>query len=294
MASLNSKDFQKDRELMLEALANKNVCPYCASTSKRLRVCGACGSVKYCSKSCQSADWPEHKNICKTFQHVVEVMKTIPSKTLNKFLRAFGCAEVFYVLLTVAEIEADLVLCMVQKPTSEHPSVLEVVIANGRVYDLTTQAPPNEEFPPKEKRKLQPVPSFAQISADPFLNLLLATRKTQEIGAEMIPRLLNPSDFDATDFELVKKFECMLYMQKQWLICEEGLIVMRLFGHAQVEKATRVRLMDFVERMDNICSKTTSFEKRFEKVEKLSHKLWKKLNLKDATRQKINYPWRPI
>ncbi len=295
MASLKLGDFKKDRELVTEALGNKNVCPYCSSTGGRLRVCGACNSVKYCSKSCQSSDWTEHKQICKAFQHVVEVMKSFPPKTLNKFLRAHGANRVFYVLLTLYEVKvvADLVVCLSEKHGSRDPKIIEVVISKGRIYDLLSQVP-NDEFPPDEKRKLRPVPTMAELSAYPHMRPMLATRKSEEIKGGMIPRLLDPVDFDAAEFEKVKKFECMLYMQLMWIICEEGLIAMRLFGHHQIELATRGTLMDFIDRMDSICKKTSDFSKRLDKVERLSHKLWKKLNLKESTRQKINYPWKDI
>jgi hypothetical protein len=34
----------------------------------KLRECSACGSVRYCGRACQKADWPAHKTACKRIQ----------------------------------------------------------------------------------------------------------------------------------------------------------------------------------------------------------------------------------
>lgn len=40
-------------------------CVNCGVQATKLRQCGACKLVGYCSTECQKADWPSHKEFCK-------------------------------------------------------------------------------------------------------------------------------------------------------------------------------------------------------------------------------------
>lgn len=40
-------------------------CAKPASEDVKLKVCGGCGEVGYCSKECQTSDWKTHKKFCK-------------------------------------------------------------------------------------------------------------------------------------------------------------------------------------------------------------------------------------
>lgn len=40
-------------------------CTSCGSCSLDLQLCSHCQNVRYCSRECQKADWPQHKLICK-------------------------------------------------------------------------------------------------------------------------------------------------------------------------------------------------------------------------------------
>tara|TARA_X000001036_G_scaffold24790_1_gene20690 strand:- start:9969 stop:10676 length:708 start_codon:yes stop_codon:yes gene_type:complete len=40
-------------------------CGHCKKGCIKLKKCGACGVVGYCSKECQRAAWPSHKALCK-------------------------------------------------------------------------------------------------------------------------------------------------------------------------------------------------------------------------------------
>ena len=33
---------------------------------ERLKLCGACKSVRYCNKECQTEHWKDHKAVCRT------------------------------------------------------------------------------------------------------------------------------------------------------------------------------------------------------------------------------------
>lgn len=41
-------------------------CENCGASHKRMKKCGKCGQVRYCSRRCQVADWPKHKESCRS------------------------------------------------------------------------------------------------------------------------------------------------------------------------------------------------------------------------------------
>ncbi|XP_045190229.2 N-lysine methyltransferase SMYD2-like isoform X3 [Mercenaria mercenaria] len=50
---------------LVSTMSNKDVvCQRCSNNDANLRQCGRCYAVYYCSKLCQSVDWPHHKAIC--------------------------------------------------------------------------------------------------------------------------------------------------------------------------------------------------------------------------------------
>lgn len=56
---------------MFVIMSNTNVtevfaCNQCLTLSAKLKYCGRCRGVKYCSPECQTLAWPEHKLTCKT------------------------------------------------------------------------------------------------------------------------------------------------------------------------------------------------------------------------------------
>jgi SAM-dependent methyltransferase len=46
-------------------ISNLKICFSCNKTSEKLSQCAKCHFAKYCSRECQSKDWPEHKIVCK-------------------------------------------------------------------------------------------------------------------------------------------------------------------------------------------------------------------------------------
>lgn len=58
----------KDGLFPARGAENRPLCMNCADPAKsqqQLQFCSACRCVKYCSKSCQRADWTKHKQTCK-------------------------------------------------------------------------------------------------------------------------------------------------------------------------------------------------------------------------------------
>lgn len=43
----------------------QNICAACAAHKDNMNRCSRCGITRYCSKECQTRDWPEHKLTCK-------------------------------------------------------------------------------------------------------------------------------------------------------------------------------------------------------------------------------------
>jgi len=41
-----------------------NMCGACGTENGKLRMCAACGVVRYCSPTCQKTDWKDHKTVC--------------------------------------------------------------------------------------------------------------------------------------------------------------------------------------------------------------------------------------
>ncbi|KAJ7752479.1 hypothetical protein DFH07DRAFT_825496 [Mycena maculata] len=63
-------------------------CTKCMSTGPELRQCGRCKSVWYCSRECQTKDWPYHKQSCKQVDGF-GVRKLIEKLVSNAVLRLY-------------------------------------------------------------------------------------------------------------------------------------------------------------------------------------------------------------
>ena len=50
----------------VKSMTRTGVCFNCSCTPERskLLTCGRCGDANYCSRACQKADWPKHKESC--------------------------------------------------------------------------------------------------------------------------------------------------------------------------------------------------------------------------------------
>jgi hypothetical protein len=57
------------------------LCQYCKNRSEHTKVCSACKGVRYCSKECQKADWPQHKLKCADLKAYMESSPHVGTKT---------------------------------------------------------------------------------------------------------------------------------------------------------------------------------------------------------------------
>jgi hypothetical protein len=61
------RSVRKQGLLPAEGLVSFTVCQECGKQpggGEKLLYCGRCGTAKYCSKTCQTANWPSHKIQC--------------------------------------------------------------------------------------------------------------------------------------------------------------------------------------------------------------------------------------
>lgn len=71
-------------------------CSVCGNTDQKVKVCGTCRGVGYCSRECQKLDWYRHKKECKpeSFDHNAELSKWIKEitndETIMKIIRIFA------------------------------------------------------------------------------------------------------------------------------------------------------------------------------------------------------------
>ncbi|KAF8966122.1 hypothetical protein BDZ97DRAFT_1756822 [Flammula alnicola] len=56
---------------------NSTSCERCLPPGQLLKTCASCKTVRYCSKACQKAHWPEHKICCRTNSAVRNVRKSL-------------------------------------------------------------------------------------------------------------------------------------------------------------------------------------------------------------------------
>lgn len=61
---LSAEEGKAEYASMKDILDKFRICNNCAAKNKKLLDCGRCGAMRYCSKECQRAHWPEHKYSC--------------------------------------------------------------------------------------------------------------------------------------------------------------------------------------------------------------------------------------
>ncbi|MES1921737.1 hypothetical protein MHBO_003266 [Bonamia ostreae] len=67
---------------------SKKSCDKCKKNTEKLKKCGACKKVEYCSRECQKSDWENHKKIC-SFSPKNKISAKISQreKIIDKFVK---------------------------------------------------------------------------------------------------------------------------------------------------------------------------------------------------------------
>eukprot|EP00982_Pelagococcus_subviridis_P003587 26893-Pelagococcus_subviridis.AAC.12 len=64
--SADGKENEKNANADAKTGAKVRTCGRCDARDVSWRACGGCRKTYYCGKECQRADWPSHKETCKT------------------------------------------------------------------------------------------------------------------------------------------------------------------------------------------------------------------------------------
>lgn len=65
----------------------RNRCVYCENAASN--VCGRCRSARYCSRACQTKDWPQHKAMCHQFVNFTDEKRPSPAHVRGLLFRKY-------------------------------------------------------------------------------------------------------------------------------------------------------------------------------------------------------------
>jgi hypothetical protein len=90
-SSINAR-LESVKARLAKALMDKCSFPECqnASDSKTLSECSACRQARYCSRECQKAHWPNHKEQCKAARKALEAQEAANQQKLLSALQELG------------------------------------------------------------------------------------------------------------------------------------------------------------------------------------------------------------
>lgn len=93
-------------------------CNNCLKPFKKVKLCARCSAVRYCSQECQIADWPSHKQLCRSFLNDsfkrTKLVSDLVQKRIQNFEEMCKDAGILVVVnvmndsSTMEEIEAEL------------------------------------------------------------------------------------------------------------------------------------------------------------------------------------------
>lgn len=105
------------------------ICPVCHKLSDKLKWCGKCKAVKYCSAECQSKDWGFHKLNCQFLQEkdmktIVSDIRSFTTQKMKCFLFAYSyyCKYILFkqALLILVKEEREMIGKLV---TTDEPDI---------------------------------------------------------------------------------------------------------------------------------------------------------------------------
>lgn len=243
---------QYHRELVDSALKIKHECPTCEAQGCQLQ-CTRCKSVYYCNKACQLTDWPKHKQICNTFNHVVkEGLKTVDG--FMDFL-SYGPSEIFCVCMLMAGMEAELTFPFVPTKLPSDPGVIyQTAIVEGRIYDIYTVISNKKKCPQLKPvtREIQPLPT----DISPLMEFFLTAAQR---GSTQSPfNVPDRSTINADDLRTIIKSGARRCIGSHYILHDDKNRLIELYGKKIVEEATGETVEEFRKRMDELITHTAT------------------------------------
>ena len=243
------------RELVRSAVKNKRLCPTCKSDGCRLK-CTKCKAVAYCDRECQIADWPKHKVICREFQHVINVYKSMAEETREgNIVNAY---EFVYVSFTLANIEAEVTHSFVtMKGASCGMTVgmrrpVSVVLVEGRIYDITAHVP-NMIYPASLHHEYGPLPPDSAIAENPAFTKYVNQMKTYHgFPDPEIPCMCSTFEKDKAFLKNAHRLKCRVLMATHYIDYNDREAIIRMYGAEKIKKASGQSVKGFRAYLDRI------------------------------------------
>jgi hypothetical protein len=91
------------------------VCYYCHNVGDKLKWCGGCYAVKYCSKHCQVANWSEHKARCGVNSVISIDVAMNCVKELKQFMLCSKLTGILRATCSIWYSYGHSLLCIVKK-----------------------------------------------------------------------------------------------------------------------------------------------------------------------------------
>ncbi len=285
-----SKFASEHREKAAVAIQNRRKCPNCDAKNCQLK-CAKCRSVSYCNKKCQVNDWSKHKNICKMFQHVLATYQSMPeSYVWDNRLRVIGTGstEAFCVMLLLAGIEAEVILCI----THDYDGIRKIsplVLTGGRIYDVAIKFYKNM-FPDDGFgcRHIQPLPPDSEIAKTIYFEITLIETQNNTFLNSMYHPWIIPSNIDPDDREILVKHLCRAFVECHYLTSNYRSFVLDLYREFDtIWKVTGESTEQFKIRMDTMYDVLGEWSQWHPKH--IEHILIHHLPFKSDTRQKLRW-----
>ncbi len=287
----NLADFVSDhRKKAMTAVEHKKICASCGAKSCTFK-CAKCKSVSYCNRECQAADWPNHKRVCKIFQHVLVTFQRIPVSSEDDVqILASHCSETFGVILSMAGIEADVLFCahdnhnrkMVTSP---------VVLADGRLYDMATPLC-RGMYPGVTIRDRRPLPPANEIEEGSILEAVLMDLQNRSVLYGIYYPWNIPFNIDKNDRLLLVKQTCKSLIEEHYMKSQYKDTILNLYGEFNtIRKATGESVLEFQTRMDELCGEDRSAEASWLHFTRMYKMMCQEMPLTAGTRHILRAKW---